>query len=352
MAIEDFKEGKEGAFGVAEETTFLTALADSVDFTEIATEAAPVDPDAKREEVPGAHQTKQPTLQDILNHTKGSMPTVTIKGPASIYEMDNYLYMFTQKVIDVVASPMTKTFTPHATQPDFSVSAGMFMTAIKRFPVASTSVKLTSCVVNSIKLSIERDGFLQNEASLISPVAPDFTSNPSGTWERGLDGPGGSDAKATNYGMLHFNDIDSAVIKLNGGGDLAVTLETFEMNLAYEEVKGVSPDGAGGWQTLGFKGISGDFSIGLLKDSTVESAIANRDANGDIEFILNFGATGAAVLGELQLTMFGKIDGAIEIDEEGLIGANIKATMMADTSATDMFEIILSNGILRGWPAA
>ena len=353
-------EGQEVIIGIAEEATFKTRIVDAGTFTVIKTDPVEIDPNVKVYEVPGASGTKSPLFDHTFTNTSGSVPRVTLAGPMSIFEIDLMAAVAFQDVVEGAATPYKKTFTPFSgVQPDFetatigTASAGAYaITCIKAFPIASTSWALTSCIAESFKISGERDSYIKFECGLVScePAEMDSGAHAAATWERGLDGPGGSDARADDYGMKFFHDITAATLNYNGAGANAIAIQSFSVEYT-QEVTGEEPDGSGAFDNYGLINRGGTGEIVLLKDAQVESGLANWAANGYIQFIIRWGAAGAAVDGEIQLTANGKITD-IKFDESGILGATITFNLAASSTTTDMIELILSNDVQRTWPTS
>ena len=349
----DLYEGRECRIGLAMETTFKTRVVDGGTFTEIKADPGEVDPDVKVYEVPGASGGKSPLHDHRFTNTSGSMPRLTIAGPMSLYEIDMFLALAFQNVTEG-DTPFCKTFTPFlGAQQDFSDCTlgtnAWAATICKRYPIAATSWMLTSCIADSIKLSAERGDYAKFECSLVSLEPAEMDATPSGTWERGLDGPGGDDARASAYGMKFFHDLSATTIAYNGeaADDLAVHSWSIEYN---QEVSGEAPDGSGAFDNYGIINRGGTGEIVCLKDSVVEAALANWAANGYVQFITRWGAAGAAVNQEMQITANGVITD-IKTDESGILGSTISFDLSAADITTDMLEIKLSNLIDRTWPA-
>lgn len=352
-------EGQEVIIGIGEESTFKTRLVDAGTFTVIKTDPVEVDQDVKVYEVPGSSGTKSPLFDHTFTNTSGSTPRMTLAGPLSVYEIDLLAAVTFQSVTEAAAGTKTKIFTPFSgTQPDFesatlgTVAAGAYaITAIKAFPIANTSWAMTSCIGESLKISAERDSYAKFECGLVSlePVERDSDAHADATWERGLIAPGGTDGRSTDYGMKFFHDVSAATLEYNGGGAVAAALQSFSVEYT-QEVTGEEPDGSGAFDNYGIINRGGTGEIVLLKDSVVESGLTNWEENGYIQFVVRWGAAGAAVNLELQLTVNGKITD-ISFDESGIIGATIGFNIAASSTTTDMLELILSNTITRTWPA-
>jgi len=332
-------EGKDLRYGFAEQAAFDTAVVDSAAFTEVNLEDIGITQDIRVTEIPGVHATKNEIYRNSVIHTSGSMANFSTSGPFTLDGGDYWLYSHFQKVTEGAASPFTKTYNYFITQPDFSSDEGIFLTWVKRFPEASTSWKVSSCISNSLKLSCERDGFLQYEGGWISKGAVDVTANPSGTWS--FEGSAGS-----SYGMLHFNDIDKVTADF-GAGAVNLTLQSFEIQGSYD-VEGVSPDGAGGWSNFGLSNRKGTFSLSLLQDTAVETALTNCTTDTPITVVIGWGIAGAAIDRSLQITFTGKIED-ISINADGLLGATITGKIVAADASSEPLTIIMSNDTDRTW---
>jgi hypothetical protein len=351
-----FYEGREVLVGVALETTFKTRIVDAGTFTVIKGEPHEINPDVKVHEVPGATGGKSPVYDHTISTIAGSTPRVPIAGPLSIFEIDMFLAATFQEVTEAASTPFTKIFKPFTgLQPDFTTATlgtgAWALTYVKGFPVADTSWALTSCIGESMKISAERDSYVKFECGLVSlePAEFDSDAHADATWERGLDGPGGADAAAEFYGMKFTGNITAATLDYNDAGPAAIALQSFTLEYT-QEVTGESPDGSGGYLNYGIKNRAGTGEIVLLKDAQVEAALANWIANGYVKFIIRWGAAGAAVDGEMQITATGKITD-VKFDESGILGATITFNLAAPDNDSDMIEVRLSNDIERSWPA-
>ena len=341
-------EGREVKIGIAEESAFGTAIADSGSFTEIKTEPVEIDMDVRMHDIPGAAGTKTPLQDSKYSTTTGSMPKFTTNGPYSTYESDLFLYAACQKVTEAV-DPYTKTFTPFTALPDFSADAGFFATWLKQYPTASTSWKVKSCIADRIRFSAARDELLQVETSWISPFAPTYTNNPNSTatWERGLLAPAGATAFSTQFGMLHFNDISAATINFEGAGANNMVLQSFNWEMSHEAT-GNELDGSGDWGNITLVNRAGSAELVFLKDAQFETALSNWGEDKKVEVVIRWGAAGATTTGELQMTLRGKIN-SIAIDQSGLLGGTIGIDLLAVSDSTDMIEVIQTSGQTRGW---
>lgn len=360
MAVDEFKEGRQSRYGYndVDSGTFKTAASDSDTYTEISAEHFDIDRDLQGHDIPGSHGTRQVVHANTLTTPKGAMAKFTVSGPASIFQIDEYLYAFSQKVVEA-STPFTKVFTPFSTHPDFSANAGHYLTWASGYAVNTTSWKATSCICTRIKFSIERNGWLMFEADWVSPTVPAVNSAvyESGTWEFGLDGPGGSDAQSSQYGYLHWSDLDRMSMDTDATpSPLAegVVFHAMEFELGYEGVEGIHPDGSGGYNNIGLSGLFGNFSLTIQKDSISEGALTAQSGNLPVNMIIGWGVAGALQDGEFEAVIRGKFNpDGYAVDKEGLNKVVLSGTMSsANDSSDDMYQISLANSIDRSWPAA
>ena len=353
-------DAKEMAVGVAVESTFGTAIADSGTFTEVHTEPVPVELGLHKHDIPGAARTREPIFDNVHIVNVGSIPRFTVNGPLSVYECDQYAAAFFQDATEVATGTMTKTFVPFAagSKPDFAADAGYFYTWLKQFPVASTSWKMASCICEKFHMSGERHGLVQLETGWagIAPVTLTNNPNATATWERGLDGPGGSDARATNYGLKYLDQFSACTIAVDGGGTLDVALQSFDLNLEQTATEH-EPDGSGGFSNWMITDLKGALELKCLKDATAQAFLAavGSDAYGTI--VLRWGAATAVVNLEMELTMSGTLEDIV-INEDGLLTTDLKMILGASSASTNMITMIMSNTITRNgtgtsgaWPA-
>ena len=343
-------EGREIRIGYSPQAqnTFGTRKVDGDVFTEVNAEIVEMGRDIKLHELTTSSGTKQPVYADRVTNTSGSTPGFVITGPFSYYEGDQYLNAFFQAVKERDAAPFRKEFTPFATHPDFTAAdEGHYLTWMKRFPKASASWAGEGCIVSSLKLECERDGFLITESEWMAHGALELDANPSGTWERGLTAVGGSDGQPSSYGMLFFNDLDVLEVTINTAAAVTPTLKKFSIE-ATREVEGCGPDGSGSFNNWGMSVVAGTIELTMLKDDLVDSLLAAHENDDYIQFKANWGADTATALGELEIIATGKITD-ITIDEDGLLGTVVTADLLAADSDSDMLNIKVSNNIDRAW---
>ena len=352
-------EGRQVRVGVKLETAaFGTRIVDAGTFTEIRTEPAELDLDVKVDTIPMSGGNRAPILDSILTYAEGSLPSIKTSGPFSIYEDDVVFACALQKVVEGANTPFKKVFTVATDMPNFAgVTPGTTTwtaTVIKRFPVASTSVALTSAVVESFKISCERGTYLKMDTTWKSVFPAALTANPSGTWERNLDKPGGTDAAATKYGMKFFSGatnygITAAHVAISGAADADLTIQSFGVEYN-QEVSG-EEIAAGVFGNVSLTNVGGKIELKILKDAVFETLQTAFTAGSSIKVTLNWGPAGATADRDLEIIAYGKIT-SVKIEEDGILGATIQADMVAPAAGTSMLQITMANLSHRTWPEA
>lgn len=350
-------EGRQCRVGMALESTFGTRIVDAGTFTEIRTEPAEVDFDFKTDTIPGAGGVRAPLLDNVITYDNGSMPSLKINGPLSIYEADVVFACAFQSATEVGTTPFRKVFVPATNMPDFAAGTGQTnwwtTTLMKRYPTASTSVALTSAIVESFKISAERGSYVKQEVTWKSLKPAEYTANPSGTWERGLDKPGGTSAAATKYGMKFFSGaapygIGVATINVNGAGATALTLQSF--SLEYKQDVNGEGISAGAFTNYSISNIGGSLELKILKDAVSETVLAGLATGYAAEVILGWGTSPYTGDYEFAITAQCKVT-EYKVEEDGVLACTLKADLGTPAAGTAMLQIECCNLSDRNWPA-
>jgi hypothetical protein len=212
--------GKEVQLGIAQESTFGTAIADNGAFVQIA-EFGTVSVDYgmfQDTSVKNRGRRQFDTRDDYIT-AKGGTRTITISDwTIRKTELAEFVYAVMQGVSEAAGTPYQKTFTAPATQPDFASDAGYFCTIGIKFPEEGYDLKFTSCICTELTLSADLtggDGRLKGSATFISGFDHSMTSTFSGTW--------------TVASTAYF-DFNAPSAKSISGGD--AVLYSFEVSLA------------------------------------------------------------------------------------------------------------------------
>lgn len=330
-------ETRQNWYAYKEQSTFGTAEAVTGGNTwfEVTCDPFNIDPDVQVHELPQAHGTRQPTEQNTAHSTSGSASSFSVSGPVDLNDIDQFLYAHFQKVVEGADTEYTKTFTYFSTHPDWS-STGHWLSWVKGQPGTGTSQRVKDCVCPRIKLSGERDGFIMFESDWIARGTTEDAVNFAGTR-----------SPRTGSGLLYFNDIASAT--LSHGASLAspldIKMRSFEVEGVWEYDK-VGHDGTEGFDEWGIRTRSGTFKIELLRDSSIDYAIASMKEGEMVQFSVD--------VGTLTITVTGKIE-SNEYSTEGLLMSTLTCRMLSTYTSGSVGEcltVVVQNSVDRSWPAA
>lgn len=329
------KAGRDTRIGIAQQSTFGTAIADASAFNELYVEATEMKQDIKVREIPGNHASRQILTGDQSHDTKGAMPMISLAGEVSRNDFDLLLYAAMQSVTEGGSTPFAKTFVLGSTQPDFGANAGFFATLIDRFPDASRSHKMVDAIVKSLGLSLEAGDRLKFSADMVGRGAISATSNPSGTWT------------AQTYAPYHFEDIGAHTVDF-GSGAQALTLKKYDAKIENEIVAI-----GGASSTFGVYGIpkrSGSLDLSVLYDETqYASAKTAAEAGTLCTHVLRWGnATPGTTNGDLAITLTFKIE-EVTLDKADILYFNMKGKLFAASASASFATIVLANAIDRAW---
>jgi len=332
--MDTIRQGRELRYGFAEQTDFGTPVPDDAAFIQVAVEHFDINRDIRIEEINTADGTINPTANHTVHLSTGGMANFTTNGSLNMYYADQFAYAHFHNVTEAASSPNTKTFSYFTSHPDFTANEGHCLTWIKRFPTASNSTKIDSCIAKSFKISGERDGRIMLGCDWVGLGAGTTTSNPSGTWS--------DEDEDAGDGIIYFNDISAATISGTWGPSAHnVLLRSFEIEGQYE-VEKVGQSATDGYQTFGLLNRTGTFTINLLKDSRMDELLAAQAAGSMVTFTVDWEPI------NVNLTVTGKVE-EIAYDPDGLLGATLTCRMLAADSSSSMFDFEIGNTIDRGW---
>lgn len=336
--------------GVVGAAAWGTAGADSLDALELNgnTDKIIIDEDVKHYESPIAGIGTR--SDDLINHqanTKGSVPKFEYKPRIGFLKDEGapMLMSHMQSCTEEATTPFKKVLI--FGNPDFTVNAGLFMTAVAKSPVASQSLKLTDVIgVEKLGFSIAPGGYLQAAQNFRGRCAVNAASNPSGTWAR-------ADVDAA-VDRFHYNDMN---MKINfGGGSTAVDPQgeqTWETSREVIEA-GTDPTNHT-FKSLHLGKNSGAFKLGFNYDSNAygssNSAKVCFRAGTAITVDIWFGTETPAVDGDLKFTFMGVIKSAsFPGGETGIVHCEIEGVIVGDNAnSTEMYTVTLVDTIDQGY---
>jgi hypothetical protein len=341
MAINGIVHGShEVQWGIAEESTFGTAIADNGSFYRFDGPVPDPDYGVFHDNEPKNFNSRvlEDTTADFHSEAGGTRVIPFSDVNIQQVQMADLLYGVMQSVSEGAATPWEKTFTwvgeagTQTTQPDFSANAGHFMTLGIYDPIASNHRKFTSCILRNLTLACDLtggDGRLKASGEFISGFPNDTTANFSGTW---------------TSSAAEYYDFTKPTTKTVGAAD--IVLYGFSITLNNNAVR-VGNTSAGSAETyaVGIPMYETTGSLTLKYDAVTDGLIANMIAGTSVAIQLATGTDGADgnldfLLDECVLTGtpkdYGRPEGqAITIDftvkADYSSGAHTTITMSDDT---------------------
>jgi len=327
---------KQKRYGFAVQGGFTTAAADASACYEVACEDTEIISDVLQVEIAGSHGSRIPKEGNFEYHSRGSMPTLNISGPAKQDELDHFLYAAVQGVSEGGTTPYAKTFTWPSTQPDFQSNAGYWLTWFERDPAASKTTKIHSAISQSMTLSIERGKPLWVNQDWIAKALPSYVANPSGTWT------------ISDYDVWEFEDIDRCTLNF-GSGAVSFHVESFQFTLSYD-VTPIGPDGSGGYTVYGLKYNPPEWKLTVVKDADFHTALTNWSTNVPVDGRIGWGnATAGSVDADLDIVWHGKINDTVKAHDDIMKGEFSGYCLEAPGGTTAPFTIVMANDTDRTW---
>jgi hypothetical protein len=324
---------------IAEETTFGTPLADATAMNQLMAKPISLDFDLKQEEGTVLRGRRNDDVADHYVHSYRASPKLNLEVPI-IYKsiIGDFLFSYFQNVSMGAATIYPKTFTMHATQPDFTANAGIFHTILLKNPEASKSWKLTSAIANSLDFKCGPDAFLSLVSGMQAKGIPSVVANPSGTI-----------TKPTVTGW-HGSDIDRFTMDFGAGAVAQNLYGDWQLTLN-QVITLLSLDGTGSFLSYGLSNRTGKFTCTLAANSS--SALANMLATGGTGVKVRIGwgnATPGTVDGDLDFAFNMKIID-YKFDNNENLGVTINGKIEGDVANTvQPITIICGDSRNVTWP--
>lgn len=327
---------KDKKYGIAIQSAFGTAIADNAAVIELDCEDTNIDPDFIVRRGEGAHGSRNRTYQDTRIDTHGAMPKLSMTLYALKDQFDLFLAAFFQNVSEGATTPFAKTFTPHATEPDFSSDAGYFFTIFEYNPETGTTWKITDAVISKLTVTCAQRDMLKLQVEWVGRGLTSFTSDPTGTWTRS------DNELTTDY--FHWEDISTATINFGAGAQAVTFINPIELSFQHDVVgKGHA---SGQVTNYALVNRAYTFKLPIDKDAQAESALVNYAGDTAVTVSLRWGAGTAD--GDVTFDFTGKIETAPtengDIQSQGLTGS-----ILAPNTSTTPITIIEANAIDRTW---
>ncbi len=269
---------------------------------------------------------------DLVNDSKGALPSCVISGPAIKTELPDFLYALFQNVTEVETTPFQKTFNFLSPAPDFSADTGYYMTAWGVAPVASQHEKIDSLIAEKLEFTLNpesNDGNLFMSATM-KGIGYSATANMTGT-------PGKS-------AFVGFNAFDVKLCQLD-----STDLIPEEIKITFENViKGVGwDDTLDTYASLALVRRACTVEIKGMWDAVTRAGLVKFGSGAETLFQLTFGATG--VSGYLDFTIRGRVANA-NLAEEELRSVNLTLNGASDLAGTQEMAIVsIADAVDRAW---
>ncbi len=292
----------QSCWGIAEETTFGTAVADTGSYEMCEGPLPSVDYGLQRDLTVKNNLTRVVSTANQYSTTTGTMRAITF-GDVVIRRTDlcNYMVAMMQNEAEATSGAYVKTFTwtTTNTQPLFSSNAGKFYTVGVVGPIASYMQKFTSCILKDLTLKPGPQGRLSASGTWISGFAPATTAN----------------FTTTNFAFQTQNYYNCYAMSLKqiAGSDVVL----YDWSLKFEN--GAVPMS---WGTTGYaesyalacdaNGYKVSGSLTMKYDAVTQGFIADALAGTGRKIQLSTGTSGAA--GYFDVTLYACIFDAVDKD--------------------------------------
>lgn len=329
---------KEKQYGLLEQATWGTAIAESSSILKIDTAGLTIDPDVKIRESNQSHGTRRPYVGELVAHVNRSAPLISIPSvEAKQGLLDYFLHLLFQNVTEGAVTPYSKTFTILDTQPDFTANAGMFATFWEKFGSSSTSRRAIDVICKSITLSCAPGEPLMVSAELIGRGAVQESVTLTETWTRPADS------------FWYWEQIDRATANVVSERNL--NLQGFEITLTHAALP-YGNDGSGDFETFGITNWELTFKLKIGENTAdnirQELQVAwKAGTNGSYRIGWGNAAPGTDD-GDLDFAWTGRIT-KITSHLEDILGFDVEGKILTTVTTSSPITIIMANAIDRSW---
>ena len=327
--------GNESKWGISEESTFGTAIADAGTFEMFESKIAVPDPGLFRDNTVKQGDGRMRAVANDFVSGYGGLRVISFSDMVvRRKDLGVLLYAVGQNMAEGGASAYEKTVTlaNATTQPDFPANAGYFCTLGIYDTIASYHRKYTSCILRTLTLSADLagDGLLRASGEWISGFAESTTANFSGTWDY-------NPQSHFNYHVTPTKKIAAADIVLYG----------FDITINNNAVRVGSTGAAGDCETYAIgTGDTGYDISGNIKckfDVNTQGLFAADRAGTTTAIQLACGTDGQ--LGNSDFTCASCLVQNVTDDYDNAMGRALDVPFIANTSAV----FTCSDASSRGW---
>jgi hypothetical protein len=349
MAI-DVESYKQKRYGIVEQATWGTAMADSSvldngttnNGVQLDIDALSIQPAVNVREGKQSQGTRRPFSGAATHDTNGVSPIVTLPAfEAKKDDLDLFLYLVTQSCSEAVGTPFLKTYTIADGQPDFSANAGFFTTFFERFATASKSRKINDAIARSLTLTLEPGGRLMVAGELIGRGAMTENANPSGAWSR---------ADSANADYFFFEYLNRCTIDFGSGATAMRLTGPIEFTFSHDCIP-FGHDGSGAKESFAIANWQIGVKLQVQDDPTVNvrnpfEAAHRLKTICDLEF--GWGNDPPSADGDFEIICEVRFT---DISPDGAPILGLEATGVIETSdiTNSPITMILGNAIDRGW---
>ncbi len=315
----------------AEQATWGTAITGGSAFTILDVASSVIDPDIKERLADRSNSGSRVLIDENVQYdTKGSAPKITIAGDAKKLDLADMLYAVMQNVSEAVGSPFLKTYTFGATQPDFTASAGHFLTLVEDHPTASTSKAMRDVICTDLVMKCSPGERLQMSATLMGRGTLDETYNQTVSNAR------------TAESFFYFEDITTF-----SGNAVALNPLEVEVKIALPRATGAGVDKSnlGEFLTWAIPEYTVEATFKVLRESGSQTLQALRGTDINHAWVLQWGDGTAD--GTLKYTIQGQLAAAdSENDDLNSIIFKLKGVK---TSGAAPLTVLLADASDRSW---
>lgn len=328
--------GKEVQLGIAQESTFGTAIADNAAFVQIPEfDSISIDYGLTQDFSLKNRGKRIAYDADLYASQTGGTRVITISGMVvRRTELAEWLYGVFQNVTEGAATPYEKTFSVADDQPDFASNEGYFFTLGIKNPITAYDEKYTSCIVREITISADMvggDGRLKADVTIISGFAASTTSTLSGTWT----------ISTQNY--YDANLFDTKTYNTN---DLVLYGFSVSINNNAKRIGNNSSGNAEGY-AIGVPEIEITGNLNVKYDANTQGALA--DTLAGTERVIEFGLADGTAAGDLMFDFNEAVLVSTDRDDnrdEG-VSRTLNFKAVANSGATP--QIRVADGVDQAW---
>lgn len=331
--------GAESAIGLVKQTTYGTAIAESVARTVMNVKAVPFEHDVKRFDIPGMFRTRQKVASNAYHTTDGQVPSIELSGDFNRHTGKLLLAAFYQNGTESGSAPnaMDVSFpvAGAAQQPDFTTNAGVFFDVTRRLITGANSHRFIDCICTKLGFSIKANEYLQFNAMMVGRGSVIVNANPSVAWPQSA--------------VTLFHHLKAARVRINfGSGYQDMALRDWSIDQEREMVP-VGQNGSGSFQQPALIATSGTFKL-VNSFNPTQYALAKTasDTGAVVTINIEWGnAAPGTVNGDLSILCTGQIE-KCSAPGEGLLEMSFEGKLCASDETASQSRIILADNVDLG----